>query len=62
MGWFGLIIFAILFITSVAAWSNTKVILEEINKIKKHLGVPEEKPFDFRTITDNNEDQENRQE
>lgn len=62
MGWFGLIIFAILFITSVAAWLNTKVILEEINNIKKHLGVPEEKPFDFRTITDNNEDHDNRQE
>lgn len=41
------LIFAVLVITSVAAWINTKIILEEINKIKKHLGIPEDKPFDF---------------
>ena len=54
--WFGVILFAILLITSVAAWLNTKIILEEIDKIKKFIGMPEEKPTDIRTITDNNEE------
>ena len=56
MGWFGVILFALLLFTSVAAWLNTKIILEEIEKIKKFIEMPEDKPFDFRTITCNNEE------
>nr|WP_315990280.1 hypothetical protein [Desulforamulus aquiferis] len=40
---FGFIVFLILVIASIAAWINTKIILEEIEKIKKHIGMPEDK-------------------
>ncbi|MBP1934223.1 hypothetical protein [Ammoniphilus resinae] len=42
-----LIIYAILVIVSVAAWVNTKIILEEIDTIKKHLGIQEKKTNDL---------------
>jgi hypothetical protein len=47
------IIYAILVIASIAAWLNTKIILEEIDKIKKHIGVPEDKPIDLQILSDN---------
>jgi|GEM_PF-3095835 len=57
MGWLGIIIFAILVITSVAAWINTKIILEDIDKIKKHIGIPEDKPIDFQVSIENYNDE-----
>jgi hypothetical protein len=39
LGWIGLIVYAILVVASIAAWINTKIILEEIEKIKKHIGI-----------------------
>lgn len=56
MEWFGVILFVILLISSVAAWLNTKIILEEIDKIKKFIGMPEDKPIDFGTMPDKNEE------
>ncbi|WP_153012015.1 hypothetical protein [Tepidibacillus decaturensis] len=52
-GWLALIIYVILVISSIAAWINTKIILEEIDKIKKHIGMPEEKPIDSLISYDN---------
>ena len=53
MGWLGVIIFVLVVYTSIAAWINTKIILEEIDKIKKHLGIPEDKTIDIQTPSDN---------
>jgi hypothetical protein len=39
-----IISYIILFIVAIAAWVNTKIILEEIDGIKKHLGISEDKP------------------
>lgn len=47
MEWIGMIIFALLVIASVGAWTNTKIILVEIDKIKKHIGFPDDKPMDI---------------
>lgn len=56
LGWFGLLLFLILFCTSVGAWINTKIILEDIEKIKKHIGLEEEKPTEIFNSPDNIED------
>lgn len=54
---FSLVIYAILVIVSIAAWINTKIILEEIDIIKKHIGIPEDKPIDLQILNNNiNED------
>ncbi len=53
VGWLGLIIFAAVVITSIAAWINTKIILEEIDIIKKHLGIPEKKAINIQILKDN---------
>jgi len=55
-----LIIYAILVIVSVAAWVNTKIILEEIDLIKKHLGIPDKKPNDI-LLPNNNSDENDKQ-
>ena len=57
MGWLGLIIFTAVVITSIAAWINTKIILEEIDIIKKHLGIPEEKAINVQIPKDNDNDE-----
>jgi len=36
--------FSILAIAAIAAWINTKIILEEIRVIKKHLGIVDDEP------------------
>jgi hypothetical protein len=41
------IILIIAIIGSIAAWINTKIIIEELAQIKKHLGIKEEKPQSF---------------
>jgi len=49
---FNIIIGIILFLAiigSIAAWINTKIILEELALIKKHLGIMEEKNENFLT-------------
>lgn len=46
MNLLGFILFIVLIISSVAAWINTKIILEEIDKIKKFIGMPEDKSVD----------------
>lgn len=54
---FSLVIYAILVIVSIAAWINTKIILEEIDIIKKHIGIQEDKPIDLQILNNNiNED------
>jgi hypothetical protein len=53
LGLFGLLLFLILICTSVGAWINTKIILEEIEKIKKHIGLAEEKPEEIFNTLDN---------
>ncbi|MDO9533865.1 MAG: hypothetical protein Q7J85_00710 [Bacillota bacterium] len=47
MVWLGFISYIILVIVAVAAWSNTKIILEEIKEIKKHLGIQDDEPVDI---------------
>lgn len=42
----GLIAFIIVFVTSVAAWINTKIIIEDLDRIKNQLGIKEEREFD----------------
>lgn len=37
------IVILLAIIGSIAAWINTKIILEELEVIKKHLGIKEEK-------------------
>ena len=44
----GIILFLAI-IGSIAAWINTKIILEELALIKKHLGIMEEKNENFLT-------------
>lgn len=56
MGWFGFIIFVIVVITSVAAWVNTKIIIEELEIIKKHLGIPEDISSSLYLADDNKEE------
>ena len=56
------IIYALLVIASIAAWINTKIILEEIDKIKKHIGIPEDKPIGLPTSRDNLEEDDNQKE
>ncbi|MEL7564241.1 MAG: hypothetical protein AAGU27_05095 [Dehalobacterium sp.] len=53
---FNIIIGIILFLAiigSIAAWINTKIILEELDLIKKHLGIKEDKNESF--LADNKE-------
>lgn len=53
---FNIIIGIILFLAiigSIAAWINTKIILEELDLIKKHLGIKEDKDESF--LADNKE-------
>ena len=57
-----LIIYVILVITSIAAWINTKIILEEIDTIKKHLGIPENKPIDLISNNNSHDDKDKKQE
>ncbi|GAB7386922.1 hypothetical protein BSNK01_07580 [Bacillaceae bacterium] len=57
--WIGLIVYVILVFASVAAWINTKIILEEIDKIKKQIGIPEETASNFLSLTDNPDDGDN---
>lgn len=47
------IILLLAIIGSIAAWINTKIILEELEVIKKHLGIKEEKNTIF---TDDNKE------
>lgn len=63
MGWIGLIIYALIVISSIGAWINTKIILEELSEIKKKLGIEEEKStFSLKTDIDNSiEDKQDRQ-
>ncbi|MDD4754274.1 MAG: hypothetical protein PHT78_13745 [Desulfitobacteriaceae bacterium] len=56
MGWFGFIIFVIVVITSVAAWVNTKIIIEELEIIKKHLGIPEDESISLHIAEENEEE------
>jgi hypothetical protein len=41
------IILILAIIGSIAAWINTKIIIEELAQIKKQLGIKEEKPSSF---------------
>jgi hypothetical protein len=46
-------------LSSIGTWINTKILLEEIETIKKHLQIPEEGTNDFRKSTksiDDNDD------
>jgi len=49
-------------VTSIAAWINTKIILEEIDTIKKHLGIPENKPIDIFSNNYSHDDNDKKQE
>jgi hypothetical protein len=43
MGYVSIIIFITFIIMIIATWINTKIILDEIQDIKKHLGILAEK-------------------
>jgi hypothetical protein len=32
------------FVAIISSWINTRILLDEIQIIKKHLGIPEDKP------------------
>jgi uncharacterized membrane protein len=53
LGWIGLIVYVILVVASIAAWINTKIILEEIEKIKKHIGINDQLSTDEGTKDEN---------
>ncbi len=58
MGWIIFVSYVIVVVAAIAAWTNTKIILEEIKKIKKHLGIPEEKR-EWDLLNENNDEQRN---
>ncbi|WP_213367242.1 hypothetical protein [Mesobacillus boroniphilus] len=37
------VILAVAFLAAVGAWLNTRIILKELDKIKAHLGIKEER-------------------
>lgn len=44
MEWLGIIMFIIIFICSIASWINSKIILEELDGLKKALKQKEVDP------------------
>ncbi len=55
----GFIVFAVLVVTSVAAWINTKIIIDEIDIIKKHLGIQKDRQDDLLSVSENNNEEKN---
>lgn len=41
------IVLLLAIIGSIAAWINTRIIIEELDAIKRHLGIKEEKKESF---------------
>ncbi len=41
MQWIGFLLFILIIVSSVSAWINSKIILEDLAKIKKQLGIEE---------------------
>ena len=57
-----IIICGIGILTSIGAWINTKIILDEIDSIKKHLGIPEPKRIDYLNLSDDLNDNDDKKE
>lgn len=59
--WIIIIIFVFAVIGSIAAWMNTRIILEELDRIKKHMGIQEKKSSFLEAVDkytkDKNEDE-----
>lgn len=43
MGWLLFLSYVLLVVITISAWVNTKIISDELSRIKEYLGVPEEK-------------------
>lgn len=56
MEWILAIICVLLVLSSIGAWINTKIILEEIETIKKHLQISEEDSNEHRKSIENIDD------
>jgi hypothetical protein len=59
--WIIIIIFLFAVIGSIAGWMNTRIILEELDRIKKHMGIQEKKSSFLEAVDkytkDKNEDE-----
>ena len=38
-----IVILAVAFLAAIGAWLNTRIIIKDLNKIKAHLGIKEER-------------------
>lgn len=56
MEWILAIICVLLVFSAIGAWINTKILLEEIETIKKHLQISEENSNDTRKSTRSTDD------
>lgn len=57
VGWLLFLSYVVLVIVAISAWANTKIILEELSRIKKFLGVPEEKSISISNRNYNSSDE-----